>query len=113
MEIGSLLTRHAKYRPDHLCLVFEDQRFSYAAFNAEVNRLANALLKVGLRKGDKVATVGNWGWLGEKAPETLVTTKEAFAGLIRLQKVADGVKGSTVGRQCVDQLMKFHKSTGT
>ena len=57
MEIGSLLTRHAKYRPDHLCLVFGDRRFSYAAFNTEVNRLANALLATGLKKGDKVATV--------------------------------------------------------
>jgi len=57
MEIGSLLTRHAKYRTDHTCLVFGDRRLTYREFNAEVNRLANALLKAGLKKGDKVATV--------------------------------------------------------
>jgi acyl-CoA synthetase (AMP-forming)/AMP-acid ligase II len=57
MDIGSLLTRHAIYRPDHLCLVFEERRLTYKEFNIEVNRLANALLNAGLRKGDKVATV--------------------------------------------------------
>ena len=57
MHIGSLLSRHAAYRPNHLCLVFEDRRFTYKEFNAGVNRLANALLKVGLKKGEKFATV--------------------------------------------------------
>src|SRR5512139_1941189 len=57
MQIGSLLSRHAKYRPNHLCLVFEDRRLTYKEFNTEVNRLANALLKAGLKKGEKFATV--------------------------------------------------------
>jgi acyl-CoA synthetase (AMP-forming)/AMP-acid ligase II len=57
MDIGSLLPRHAHYRADHLCLVFEDRRLSYREFNAEVNRLANALVAAGLKKGDKFATV--------------------------------------------------------
>lgn len=57
MDIGSLLPRHACYRPDHTCFVLGDRRFSYRAFNEEVNRLANALLDAGLTKGDKFATV--------------------------------------------------------
>lgn len=57
MNIGSLPARHAKYRPDKLCLVFENQRLTWRQFNAEVNRLANALLNVGLEKGDKFATI--------------------------------------------------------
>jgi len=57
MQIGSLLSRHAKYRPHRLCLVFEDRRLTYKEFNAEVNRLANALLKAGLKKGERFATV--------------------------------------------------------
>ena len=57
MHIGSLLSRHATYRPDHLCLIFEDRRLTYKEFNAEVNRLANELLKAGLRKGEKFATI--------------------------------------------------------
>ena len=57
MNIGSLLPRHAQFRPDHTCFVFADRRFTYREFNGEVNRLANALLAAGLKKGDKIATV--------------------------------------------------------
>jgi len=57
MNIGSLLTRHARYRPDHLCLVFGDRRLTYREFNGAVNRLAHALIAAGLEKGDRVATV--------------------------------------------------------
>ena len=57
MNIGTLLPRHARYRPDHLAVVFEDHRLTFRQFNARVNRLANALLAAGLTKGDKIATV--------------------------------------------------------
>jgi acyl-CoA synthetase (AMP-forming)/AMP-acid ligase II len=57
VNIGGLLTGHARHRGDRLAVVFDDQRLSYGAFNARVNRLANALLDDGLEKGDKVATI--------------------------------------------------------
>jgi len=57
MSIGSLLPRHARYRPDHLAIVFEDQRLTFADFNRRVNRLANALLDLGIVKGDNIATI--------------------------------------------------------
>lgn len=57
MHIGMLLPRHARFRGDHLAFVCGDQRFTYRAFNAYVNKLANAILAAGLQKGDKVATV--------------------------------------------------------
>ncbi|MDQ3256179.1 MAG: AMP-binding protein [Acidobacteriota bacterium] len=57
MNIGSLLTRHARYRPEHTALVFDDHRLTFRAFNGRVNRLANALLNLGVSKGDKVATI--------------------------------------------------------
>lgn len=57
MNIGSLLTRHARYRPDHLAFVFENERLTYRALNARVNALANAVLARGLKKGDKVAAL--------------------------------------------------------
>jgi acyl-CoA synthetase (AMP-forming)/AMP-acid ligase II len=57
MDIGSLITRHARYRPAHTAVVFEGARLSYAAFDARVNRLANGLLAAGIGKDDKVATV--------------------------------------------------------
>jgi len=57
MNIGSLLPHHARYRPDHTAVVLEDCCLSFREFNAGVNRLANALLSLGLKKGDKVATI--------------------------------------------------------
>ena len=57
MNIGTLLPRHARYRPDHPAVVFEGQALTYRALEARVNRLANALLRAGLGKGDKLATV--------------------------------------------------------
>ena len=57
MNIGSLFSRHARYRPNHLAVVFEDQRLTWLEFNQTINRLANALLGMEIRKGDKVATL--------------------------------------------------------
>lgn len=57
MNIGSLLTSQAQYRPDKLALVFEDRRLTYREYNRNVNRLANALLGMGIKKGDKIATL--------------------------------------------------------
>ena len=57
MNIGTLLPRHARYRPDHLCLAVGDERLSYRQFNTRVNALANALLAGGIAKGDKVAAI--------------------------------------------------------
>ena len=57
MNIGSLFTRHARYRPNHLAFVFEDRRLSHLELNQSINRLANAMLALGITKGDKVATI--------------------------------------------------------
>ena len=57
MNIGSLITRHAAFRPDHIAVVFEGERITYRDFNQQVNQLSNALLRAGLKKGDKLATV--------------------------------------------------------
>lgn len=57
MNVGSLLPWHARYRPDHLAVVCGDERLSFAELESRVNRLANALVRLGLRKGDKLALV--------------------------------------------------------
>ncbi len=57
MNIGNLLSRHARYQPDKLALIFEDTRWSYREYNRSVNRLANALIDLGIKKGDKIATL--------------------------------------------------------
>jgi acyl-CoA synthetase (AMP-forming)/AMP-acid ligase II len=57
MNIGSLFARHARYRPNHPAFVFEDQRLTWNELNRSINRLSNALLALGIQKGDKVATI--------------------------------------------------------
>jgi acyl-CoA synthetase (AMP-forming)/AMP-acid ligase II len=57
MNLGTLLPRHARCRGDHIAIQFEDQRYTFRELNLRVNKLANALHALGLRKGDKVATI--------------------------------------------------------
>jgi long-chain acyl-CoA synthetase len=57
VNVGSLLPRHARYRGDHTALVVGDRALSFRELNRYVNRLANALLASGLKKGDKLTTV--------------------------------------------------------
>ncbi|HDZ90608.1 MAG: AMP-binding protein [Deltaproteobacteria bacterium] len=57
MHIGNLLSRHARYQPEKLALIFEDNRFTYREYNQSVNRLANAMLQAGIGKGDKISTL--------------------------------------------------------
>jgi acyl-CoA synthetase (AMP-forming)/AMP-acid ligase II len=56
-HLGSILERHARYRPGLEAVVFEDRRYSWREFNARVNRAANALLALGVGKGDALALV--------------------------------------------------------
>jgi acyl-CoA synthetase (AMP-forming)/AMP-acid ligase II len=57
MPLGILLSRHARYQPERLAVVHGEHRLTFRAFNGRVNKLANALLSAGLRKGDNVACV--------------------------------------------------------
>ena len=57
MNLGMLFTRHARYRPDHTAVVFGDQRLTHLKFNQNINKLANSMLSLGIKKGSTVATV--------------------------------------------------------
>lgn len=57
MNVGSLITHHARYRPNHLAVITGKHRLTYAEYNQRVNRLANTLQSLGIKKGDKVATL--------------------------------------------------------
>ncbi|MEA1902848.1 MAG: class I adenylate-forming enzyme family protein [Actinomycetota bacterium] len=55
MALNALLDRHARYRPDHTALIFEDSRWTWAELKARVDRLINFLHSDGLGKGDSLA----------------------------------------------------------
>jgi acyl-CoA synthetase (AMP-forming)/AMP-acid ligase II len=57
LELATLISRQARYRPEAPAVVFGDERLTYAQFGAHVARSANMLRSLGVGKGDKVATV--------------------------------------------------------
>ncbi|HET7480712.1 MAG TPA: acyl-CoA synthetase [Rubrobacteraceae bacterium] len=56
--IGDAVKRSAARNPSKDALVFGERRWSYAKLDAGANRVANALLELGLKKGDRVAAYG-------------------------------------------------------
>ena len=57
MNLSGLLGHHARYRQDHLAVVFGDSRLTFGELEGRVHRTVNALKGLGLEPGDKVATV--------------------------------------------------------
>lgn len=59
MLLGDMVRLNAMKFPDKTALVFKDTRLSYSELNSRVNRLANALLGIGVSKGDRVAVLAD------------------------------------------------------
>ena len=55
MNTTEFLTIASAICPDKCAIVFEGCRRSFAELNERVNRLGNALMKLGVQKGDRVA----------------------------------------------------------
>jgi acyl-CoA synthetase (AMP-forming)/AMP-acid ligase II len=71
---AEMVYRNALFYPDRECLVFEDTRITFSAFNSGANQLANALKKMGLKKGDVV------GILSWNSPKYLEISAAAMKG---------------------------------
>jgi non-ribosomal peptide synthetase component E (peptide arylation enzyme) len=52
---GSLTLTMGKYPQKVAIINYGGPKFTYEEFNERVNRLANALIELGIRKGDKVS----------------------------------------------------------
>jgi acyl-CoA synthetase (AMP-forming)/AMP-acid ligase II len=55
---GEALAAHARAMPDQVALRFEDRVTTYAELDRRATRIANGLLALGLKTGDRVAFVG-------------------------------------------------------
>ena len=88
MTIVEMLERNARLFPEKTAVISGGSAISYEMFHEQVNKLANALIEMGLRKGDRV------GLLSEKTPEALI----AFLGTA----VAGGVVFPIDYNQTVD-----------
>jgi fatty-acyl-CoA synthase len=53
----SFLARSASVYPKHIAIIHGKQRTTYAAFYARARKLASALVKAGIRKGDTVSAI--------------------------------------------------------
>lgn len=78
MNLSETVERFAEDMPDHIALAFEDRRMSYGDLQRSINRMANALAKAGVGKGDCVALI-----MGNR-PEFVVT----YFAAMRLGAVA-------------------------
>ncbi|NNG01215.1 MAG: long-chain fatty acid--CoA ligase [Desulfobacteraceae bacterium] len=54
MNVGYLLTRSARYYRDRIAFVIDGEPKTFGQVNSRVNQLANGLLSIGLKKGDRV-----------------------------------------------------------
>lgn len=57
--VGSWIERRARTAPEHVAIVAGDRAITYAEWAKRIRRLANGLLRLGVRHGDRVA------WLGD------------------------------------------------
>ncbi|MDP2728796.1 MAG: AMP-binding protein, partial [Dehalococcoidia bacterium] len=55
--LGEILDRNVRRHPNKTALVFEGKHYTFAQLHDRVNRLANGLLDMGARKGDRVAVL--------------------------------------------------------
>lgn len=57
LNLSSIIEHHARLTPDKEAIVWNDVRLTFGQLNAAANRVANALVSLGIGYGDKVALV--------------------------------------------------------
>ena len=55
INLSSVIEHHARLAPDKEALVWNEMRFTFGQLNALANRVAHALVEMGIGYGDKVA----------------------------------------------------------
>ena len=58
-NIAFTLTRNSRKYKDKIAIIFREKRITYKELNTRINRLANALMAHGVKKGMKVALIFN------------------------------------------------------
>ena len=55
MNVGEIVEESAKTSPDRIAVIFGDESITYAELDQTVNRVANGLIELGVKPGDRVA----------------------------------------------------------
>jgi acyl-CoA synthetase (AMP-forming)/AMP-acid ligase II len=72
MNVGTLLTKSARTFPQRLAIAYGDYELTYQQANERINKLANGLTRLGIKKGENVAI------LLHNCPEFLETLFACF-----------------------------------
>ncbi len=78
MTLVEMLEKNAKNYPEKIAIAFHELRIGYQQLNEMVNRLANGLLGLGIKKGDRV------GLMLPKIPEMVIS----FLGIAKCGAIA-------------------------
>ncbi len=57
MTVGNVLRRSSANFPNKFAIICGDKKITYAELNSRVNRLANSLLGIGIKNGDRIAVL--------------------------------------------------------
>ena len=58
-NVADFVKRSSQIYPDRVCMMDGKQEVSFSDFNVRINRAANALLKLGIRRGDRVSIISH------------------------------------------------------
>ncbi|WP_301388105.1 AMP-binding protein, partial [Thalassolituus sp. UBA2590] len=86
-SIGLLLEKHARQRPEHIAIRYEDVTYTYDQVNRKANQIAHYLTSQGIGSGDVVAVVL------ENRPETLISV----LAIVKLGAIASMINTSQRG----------------
>jgi len=56
-DIGKIISKRAKLSPDKTAVIHENFHITYKQLNEESNRVANYLIKKGIKQGDRISTI--------------------------------------------------------
>ncbi|MEK9765261.1 MAG: long-chain-acyl-CoA synthetase [Thalassolituus sp.] len=93
-SIGLLLEKHARKRPEHIAIRYEDVTYTYDQVNRKANQLAHYLSSQGIGMGDVVAVVL------ENRPETMISV----LAIVKLGAIASMINTSQRGEVLLHSL---------
>lgn len=89
MLVGDSLAQNVRLQPDRTAIIFGDQRRNWRELNAGANRVANAMIKLGVRAGDRVVY----------PLENGIEFVEIFFGLAKIGAIGAPVMPNQVGNE--------------
>lgn len=57
LTVGHIMDKNSMFYPKKPATIYGDKRISYSEINTRINKFANALTKLGVKKGDRVAVL--------------------------------------------------------